>query len=807
MAEYLIIALLCVTTFLAIFNPLMGLLGFFVIAYIRPQDYYAFLAGAEPARWILIITLVSFIFQRLQSKEKLVKAKQIWGILAILLCILISKINAIDTGMWMNATKDFIEVGLIFFLLINILTTQRKLRYFYLFFILINLMVVLRFLYAYKTGTAGMQGGKPGDTSLGFLANADNLGIGMAIALAYVTPAIFSAKGFFLKGLAALASAGFMLAIMATESRGARLGMMIVLAVSLMLQFKPQKLKLKHYSIGIIIALLLIGGFAYKYRWAFIESFESSLNTDDSGRIGRESTWGAAKRMIGEHPVIGVGRGNYLPYWKENYPPGVYKYELAHNIIYEVTAETGIFGMLAYLFFSLIGLWDLAWLRKKYKNTLENNYFLDMLFAVYLTGVAAFYVNGMFITVAFYWHIYILVALFVCARNILIKEQSAINAPAKEKIKLMHVSLTLGTAGMEKLVLALAKGTNKNNFNSSVCCLTHEASLSQEFPKNNIPVFYCHKKEGFDYKLPFKLAKLFKKEKIDLLHTHDSTANLYALLGAKLAGIKTVINTEHGGIFFESWRLKWINRFLAKMNFKMICVSEKVKNDLLKMKINKDKLIVIHNGIDLNEFNITVNRTAKRRDLASLANNDFVLCSIGRLRKLKNQKMLLDAARQIFQSIAGAKLLIVGDGPMKEELQGYAQKLGIAEKVFFLQKRQDIPEILKVSDCFLHCSDYESFGIVLLEAMMAEVPVIATDVGGIHEIIEHEITGILIPKNDVEALVNTVIKVRNGPEYFKTITTRAKDNVIKNFNIEKTIQAYEAVYLTACGKEVDHAAV
>lgn len=536
MAESLIIVLLGLAAFLAIFNPLMGLYGFFVIAYIRPQDYYPFLAGVEPARWILVITVVSFILQRLKTGGRFVKAKQNWGILAILLCIVISKIHAIDTDRWWRATQDFIEICIVYFLMINTLTTQKRLRYFYVFFLLVNCMIAFRFLYAYKTGTAGMHGGKPGDTSIGFLGNADDLGLGMAIALAYSVPAIFLARGIFLRVLASIVSGGFMWAAMTTESRGARLGILTVFITAILFQMKPKKLIMKRYSIGIIIGLMLLAAFAYKYRWAFMDSYESSLNEEDSGRIGRVATWKVAKKMIQENPLIGVGRGNYVPYWRENYPPGVYGYQVAHNIVYEITAETGILGMLAFLFFSLIGLWGLKNIHKKYKEALGRYYFLDMVFVIYLAGLTGFYVNGMFITVAFYWHIYILVAMFVCARNICMKEASVISVPVKEKIKLMHVSLSLGIGGLEKLVLALAKGVNKEEFTTSVCCLGSESDLSEELSRNGIPVFYCLKKEGLDFKFPFKLARLFKKEKIDVIHTHDSTTNLYALLGARCFG-------------------------------------------------------------------------------------------------------------------------------------------------------------------------------------------------------------------------------------------------------------------------------
>ena len=139
-------------------------------------------------------------------------------------------------------------------------------------------------------------------------------------------------------------------------------------------------------------------------------------------------------------------------------------------------------------------------------------------------------------------------------------------------------------------------------------------------------------------------------------------------------------------------------------------------------------------------------------------------------------------------------MLVVGDGPLREELEQYAEESGIAQKVIFLGERYDVPEILKVSDCFVLCSDYESFGLVILEAMMCGVPVIATRVGGIGEIIEDAVVGTLILKNDTKALADAVIKIRNNPQYFQEIAARAKDHVINHYGIDRTIRAYERIY-------------
>lgn len=422
MLEFIVIGILILLTVLALFRPDFGLYAFLIVAYIRPQDYYPFLVDIEPAKWILIITFVSFIFQRLSTQQGFVKAKQNWAILGILLAIFISRTNAIDPENWWNATQDFIVVYLAYFLIVNSITDRKKLRNFYLFFILINFIVAFRFHSAFTSGTAGTHGGKPGDTSLGFLGNADDLGIGMAIALAYAVLPIFFARSLLLKGLSGLISVTFMWAAMTTESRGAHIGVLTVYLTAIISQFKFRKFQVQRFSIGMLIALLVLAGFTYKYRYALQNSYETSQDEYDPGRMGRMYAWAAAREMIKESPIIGIGRGNFVAHWRENYPPGGAGYQVAHNIIYQVAAEIGFFGLAFFLFFSLIGLKELRGIHKRYQGKLKKDYFIDMLFAIYVAGVIGFLVNGMFITVAFYWHIYILVAMFVCAKNVFLKE-------------------------------------------------------------------------------------------------------------------------------------------------------------------------------------------------------------------------------------------------------------------------------------------------------------------------------------------------------------------------------------------------
>jgi len=420
--DVFILIILILLILISFFKPIVGLYLFIFVAYIRPQDFYPFLVEIEPVKWIMLTCFISFLFHKFNSREKFVGAKQNWGILGILLSILISRISAIDAAKWSQATQDFIVICMAYFLIINLLNTTKKLRNFYLFFVFINLIIALRSFISYKTGTAVYYGGKPGDLSLGFFANPDNLGLGMAVALAYSIVPICYGENVLIKGIFSIISGCIMVSALATDSRGAYIGIFTVFIIAVISQLRLRKILNRKFFIGLLMVLLLFTVFAYKFRFALKNSYDSISNEEDTGRIGRMATWTAAQLMIRDNLIFGVGRGNFVAYWEGHYPPGVYGYQVAHNIIYEVTAETGIIGLLFYLYFSLYGLIELKKLNKYIKKNTVKTYYPEMIFTIYLVGLFAFYVSGMFITVAYYLHIYVLVALFVSAKNIFMKQ-------------------------------------------------------------------------------------------------------------------------------------------------------------------------------------------------------------------------------------------------------------------------------------------------------------------------------------------------------------------------------------------------
>lgn len=363
----------------------------------------------------------------------------------------------------------------------------------------------------------------------------------------------------------------------------------------------------------------------------------------------------------------------------------------------------------------------------------------------------------------------------------------------QQKNKLMHFTLSLGTGGLEGIVRELIEGVDPDVFASSVCCISDKGWLYNELKGNGIKVFCMNKKDSLDYSLFFKIADILKKEEISIVHSHDSSTNLYAGIAAKIAGVKNVINTEHGGIYFETGRKKFINRFLCFLNKKIVCVSQSTKNDLIGMGLPVNRLEVIPNGLAFSKFDIKIDRSNKRKELG-LCDSDFIICCVGRLSREKNHKMLLDSAKSVLKKIPHAKFLLAGDGPLKEYLKKYASDSMISDKIIFLGSRKDIPEILKISDCFAACSDSESFGLSVLEAMAVGVPVVSTCAGGLKEIVKDGETGILIERNDTAGLVSAICRIKEDTLLREKIVFNAKKMVKDNYKIENMIRKYEELY-------------
>ena len=284
-----------------------------------------------------------------------------------------------------------------------------------------------------------------------------------------------------------------------------------------------------------------------------------------------------------------------------------------------------------------------------------------------------------------------------------------------------------------------------------------------------------------------EIIKILKKEKPNVFHINSSKMgglgalagrimNLYWKLTARNFKIKAIF-TSHGWAFNEPrhvWQkiiikfFTWVTILLAH---KIICVSKKTLRDVIKWPFVKNKLIVIRNGISA--FNLD-----KRKD------DSFTVGTIAELHRIKGLDILLTAWSK-FTKRYPAKLIIIGDGEEKENLINMARNLGISKSVVFRGFIDNARSLLSNFDIFCMPSRSEAMPYVLLEAGLAELPVIATSVGGMPEVIENGLNGILVPAENTDILFSSLILLAEDQDLRKRLGARLKSSILENFSFDK----------------------
>ncbi len=276
------------------------------------------------------------------------------------------------------------------------------------------------------------------------------------------------------------------------------------------------------------------------------------------------------------------------------------------------------------------------------------------------------------------------------------------------------------------------------------------------------------------------------EEKPDVFHTNSSKMGGLGNLAARLAGIRKIILTAHGWAFNEprpEWQkvlIKFFTWLTILLSDKTICVSEKTKNDVVGWPFIKHKLAVIHNGIS--EF-----KRMERQD------QTLTVGTIAELHRVKGLDVLLTAWSKFIKN-REAKLVILGEGEERKNLEVLAEELDITHSVTFKGYAENAKQHLSTFDIFCLPSRSEALPYTVLEAGLAGLPVIATSVGGIPEIIETGINGVLVPPEDVEVLFSTLILLSEDKRLRDRLGSALKETISKNFSLEKMVEETFRLY-------------
>ena len=336
-------------------------------------------------------------------------------------------------------------------------------------------------------------------------------------------------------------------------------------------------------------------------------------------------------------------------------------------------------------------------------------------------------------------------------------------------MKILHVATTINRGGAENHLVDLVAGQVKRGHNVSVAYLKGDGYWTSKFVELGVPTVSLRLGRYGELQPLFKLRSWLRHWAPDLVHAHLPPAELYtrfALVGTS-RGIDFVI-TKHADIgFLEGSRGKqssktgrWLARWVASRAKRIIAVSEAVKDFHAGPceNLGENKFRVVLHGVDAQRFQrVTTDEIRGVRKFFGFANEDFVVGTVARLAPEKNLDVLLRGfARFVERNQKTSQLLLVGEGPLEEELRLLATQLGIADLTTWAGFREDIPVIMNLMDVFVLTSGQEGFGIVLLEAMASGTPAIATSVGAIPEVVGSNGAGIIISKGDHKALADAL---------------------------------------------------
>ena len=263
----------------------------------------------------------------------------------------------------------------------------------------------------------------------------------------------------------------------------------------------------------------------------------------------------------------------------------------------------------------------------------------------------------------------------------------------------------------------------------------------------------------YDLKAFVSLIKIFLKEKPHIVHTHTSKAGILGRWAAFFARIPVIVHTPHGHVFwgyFSKWRTSvfiLLEKLTALITDRIITLTEQEKRDHLRFNIaSEDKFSTIHSGVELDKFLHISVAPSEMRKILGIPEGNLVVGTVGRLTPVKGHRYLIEAAGKLVDVRPDTTFVFLGDGELSDELKNMVSRLGIGENVKFPGWRPDMAEVMSIFDIFVLPSLNEGMGRVLVEAMALGKPIVASDIGGIPDLVVQGENGYLVPVSDVETL-------------------------------------------------------
>lgn len=364
----------------------------------------------------------------------------------------------------------------------------------------------------------------------------------------------------------------------------------------------------------------------------------------------------------------------------------------------------------------------------------------------------------------------------------------------KRKINVIHLVEELTIGGLEKILTAIVLNLDKEKYNVSVWCLREGGFFADKLVNEGIDVKILHIYTSRNPLSIYKLYKLLKSHKFDIIHTHAYSAGTIGRISAFLAGIPVIISHNQNVYDYYNRYYHFVEWLLSLITDGIICVSDEVKRFTNETQgIDSKRLLTIYNGID-SVYPVSEKRTSGLRKELDIPADHSVMGTIAQFSKKKGLAYLIKSASILLEHRKDVNFLLVGEGSIMEELKKLCVNLKVEKNVIFAGERSDIPEILSLIDIFVLPSIREGLPLAVLEAMDCGKPIIATNVGGVPEIVKNGINGILVQPKDPEALYSAMKELLDDRGKMEKMGYEGKKICGKNFSSKAMVDRVEELY-------------
>ncbi len=366
-----------------------------------------------------------------------------------------------------------------------------------------------------------------------------------------------------------------------------------------------------------------------------------------------------------------------------------------------------------------------------------------------------------------------------------------------KRVKILQVIGSMFIGGAEKVVSELSLNLDKSRYDVQVCCIKKKGIFAEKLEKLKIPVhLLATENNNKRYSLWYELSKYLKRNRFEIMHSHGTTAFLEAFAASLLNRQVTYFHTFHYGNY-PVYPKKYLfgERIASKIPNHLIAVSQQQRKQLIKCyHIRKDRISTIYNGISNNEKignDLTI--IEKKREL-KIKKDEIVFGTVAVFSEQKGLSFFVDAARNVISRHRNVKFVIVGDGKIKNQIENQIKTYGLEDQIILTGWRTDVDEMMLMFDAYIMSSLWEGMSIVLLEAMAAGKPIVATRVGDNEKIIQQDVNGYLVQPGDAESLSKVILEKMTDKAKLMSMGQNAYEAYRSKYSIDIMVHNYDQLY-------------